>query len=196
MVGAFDFCSRQPSITTLDLFRRYISAALVSKDGERLALYRKTHLWDPFSRFERNVFVDGPSLSPVVDFMGVRIGLMVCWDAEFPEPSRTLALCGAQLIITIAANADTFVLSHVVRVRAFENLLHFIYCNSPGVPFCGSSIACDPTGGVQLALPIGEALGVVEVNVGSDSWKGVCQRNPFFHHRRADLYGPVVEKKI
>ena len=165
----------------------------IDKLGQRLALYRKTHLWDPFRVFERVVFEDGPMAPPLVSFLGVQIGLLVCWDVEYPENCRALALRGAQLVLAIAANADAFVLSHIVRVRAFENLLHVAYCNAAGVPFCGASTVCGPTGEVLLALPAErEAVGHVTLDLGHPQWEGVRTRNPFFHHRRPELYAGLA----
>ena len=167
---------------------------LVDRDGVRLASYRKTHLWDPFNRFESVVFRAGATPPPVATLLGVRLGLLICWDVEFPENCRALALQGAQLIISIAANAYSFVLSHIVPVRAFENLLHVVYCNLPGPAFCGCSRVCAPNGAALLALPAdgGDACGVATIDRQAAEWAAVAQRNPFFSHRRPALYAPLT----
>jgi predicted amidohydrolase len=69
------------------------SAAIVDGGGTR-AIYRKAHLWDA----EPDVFVPGDSDPPVVDTAHGRIGVMVCYDAEFPEWVRKPALAGADLL--------------------------------------------------------------------------------------------------
>ena len=71
----------------------YNSAALVSPDGV-LAVYRKAHLWDA----EKLVFTPGDAPPPVVDLPFGRVGLMICYDLEFPEWVRLAALAGADLI--------------------------------------------------------------------------------------------------
>jgi 5-aminopentanamidase len=69
------------------------SAAIVDGDGTR-AVYRKAHLWDA----EPDVFTPGDAAPPVVDTAYGRIGVMVCYDAEFPEWVRRPALAGADLL--------------------------------------------------------------------------------------------------
>jgi 5-aminopentanamidase len=69
------------------------SAAIVDGDGTR-AIYRKAHLWDA----EPDFFIPGDSDPPVVDTAHGRIGVIVCYDAEFPEWVRKPALAGADLL--------------------------------------------------------------------------------------------------
>lgn len=71
----------------------YDSAALIDGSGVRV-VYRKTHLWDR----EKLVFEPGKVTPPVVETHVGRIGLLICYDLEFPELTRTLALAGADLI--------------------------------------------------------------------------------------------------
>jgi predicted amidohydrolase len=71
----------------------YNSAAVVDSTGV-LAVYRKTHLWDR----ERLIFTPGADMPPVLETAFGRIGVLVCYDLEFPEMPRALALRGADLI--------------------------------------------------------------------------------------------------
>jgi predicted amidohydrolase len=73
--------------------RLYNSAALVDASGPR-AVYRKAHLWDT----EKSVFTPGSSPPPVVEFGFGRVGLMICYDLEFPEWVRLAAIEGADLL--------------------------------------------------------------------------------------------------
>jgi predicted amidohydrolase len=73
--------------------RLYNSAALVDASGT-LAVYRKAHLWDK----EKLVFTPGDAPPPVVETAIGRIGVMICYDLEFPEWVRLAALNGADLI--------------------------------------------------------------------------------------------------
>jgi len=73
--------------------RLYNSAALVDPSGTR-AVYRKAHLWDK----EKLVFTPGEAPPPVVDTEVGRVGVMICYDLEFPEWLRLAALDGADLI--------------------------------------------------------------------------------------------------
>lgn len=71
----------------------YNSAAVVDGSGV-LAVYRKAHLWDR----EKLWFAAGPSAPVVVDTRVGRIGVAVCYDLEFAEVPRALALEGAELV--------------------------------------------------------------------------------------------------
>src|SRR3954468_23795401 len=70
------------------------SAAVVDRSGV-LGVYRKTHLWDR----EKLFFQPGAQAPRVFDTPAGRIGVLVCYDLEFPELTRLLALAGAELIV-------------------------------------------------------------------------------------------------
>lgn len=70
----------------------YNSAAIVG--GGVRARYRKTHLWDT----ETVLFTPGIEPPPVVETKLGRIGVPLCYDLEFPELVRGLALRGADLV--------------------------------------------------------------------------------------------------
>jgi predicted amidohydrolase/dienelactone hydrolase len=73
--------------------RLFNSAAVVDASGTR-AVYRKAHLWDK----EKLVFTPGDAPPPVVDTAIGRVGVMICYDLEFPEWVRLPALAGADLL--------------------------------------------------------------------------------------------------
>jgi len=141
------------------------SAICINRLGELAGVYRKTHLFGA----EADVFVDGRELV-TLELDGRRLGLMICFDVEFPEVARTLALRGADLLVTISANPSVFRRDHDVFVaaRALENGLPHLYVNrvgkQHGFVFAGSSMAIDPEGRVlALAGPEDEDLLVTDV---------------------------------
>ena len=73
--------------------RLFNSAAVVDESGIR-AVYRKAHLWDK----EKLVFTPGDAPPPVVDLGFGRVGVMICYDLEFPEWVRLATLDAADLI--------------------------------------------------------------------------------------------------
>jgi predicted amidohydrolase len=73
--------------------RLYNSAAIVDQSGTRV-LYRKAHLWDT----EKKIFTPGDDRPPVVELAFGNVGLMICYDLEFPEWVRLVTLAGADLI--------------------------------------------------------------------------------------------------
>ncbi len=58
-------------------------------------MYRKLHLWDR----EKLVFTAGSELPPVIDTPVGRVAVIICYDLEFPELTRTIALQGTQLLL-------------------------------------------------------------------------------------------------
>ena len=72
----------------------YNSVAVITADGP-VAVYRKSHLWDS----ERDLFRAGSRAAPVVDTPVGRLGILICYDLEFPEMPRNLALRGAEIIV-------------------------------------------------------------------------------------------------
>jgi predicted amidohydrolase len=59
-----------------------------------VAVYRKLHLWDG----EKLLFAPGSAPPPVLDTRVGRVGVVICYDLEFPELTRAVALEGAQLL--------------------------------------------------------------------------------------------------
>ncbi len=71
----------------------YNSAAVVDASGV-VAVYRKLHLWDT----EKDFFTPGSAAPPVLDTAFGRIAVVICYDMEFPELTRSIALRGADLL--------------------------------------------------------------------------------------------------
>jgi predicted amidohydrolase len=69
------------------------SAAVITRAGIAAA-YRKTHLWD----IEKEVFRPGDEVPPLVETPIGCLGVLICYDLEFPELPRGLALAGADII--------------------------------------------------------------------------------------------------
>jgi predicted amidohydrolase len=125
------------------------SAACIDQDGTPIAVYRKTQLFGQ----EHEVFEPGTELM-ILDMLGRRVAPLICFDIEFPEPARQLALEGADLLCTASANMDPFYVDHEVgsRARAVENRVPHLYANMVGpgddMVFVGGSRAVDSWGRV------------------------------------------------
>jgi N-carbamoylputrescine amidase len=130
----------------------YNSAAVVGPGF--FGRYRKTHLWDG----EKLLYEAGRDL-PVFDTPLGRIGVLICYDAWFPETARTLALRGADLICVPANAPDDWVPEEqrrgdftMLNVHAIShaniNRLFVVCANRVGDDYLGRSCVVDPTGGI------------------------------------------------
>ena len=141
------------------------SAVCVDRRGDVVGSYRKTHLFGD----ERGAFVAGDELL-VADVDGLRVGLMVCFDVEFPEVARSLAQAGADLLVTISANMDPFGRDHEVfsTARALENGLPHLYVNQVGAgekfTFSGGTMTVSADGDHLVAAGPSEE-GVIELGL-------------------------------
>jgi predicted amidohydrolase len=109
--------------------RKYISLMWIDCHGDQVLCYRKTHLYDPdLCTFENVVFSAGDALAPVTTILNVKVGVLICWDVEVPEPSRCLAMAGADFIIAIAANTDAKVNDIIVPARSIDNQVQIRKC--------------------------------------------------------------------
>ena len=166
------------------------SAVFVDKAGELLGRYDKTHL---FGDLDRSMFTAGTELAPLIEWSGLRVGLLICYDVEFPETVRTLALAGADLIAVPTAQMKPFefVAEHVLPARAWESQVYIAYADHVGaegeLEYVGRSSVSTPDGQrPQLASSDEPALLIADV----DTARLAASRadNPYLHDRRTELY--------
>ncbi|HEY4976749.1 MAG TPA: carbon-nitrogen hydrolase family protein [Gaiellaceae bacterium] len=99
------------------------AATLIDHRGRRILSYAKVHTCD----FSREAAFEPGSEFPTADLElkddSVRVGLMICYDREFPESARALMLGGAEIILT--PNACPLDAERIgqFRARAFENMV-------------------------------------------------------------------------
>lgn len=141
--------------------RPYNAVQCISAEGQRVANYRKTHL---FGDIDRAQFSPGPQAPTVFDWNGWRLGLLICYDIEFPEPARDLALQGVDVVLVPTANMIDFddVQRVLLPARALENRVFVAYANACGqegdTTYGGLSRVCAPMGEVQSQANREEAL--------------------------------------
>lgn len=127
------------------------TAVALSAEGLELGRYRKLQL---FGDDEAQTFARGDRYC-VFDLGGVRFGLLICYDVEFPEHVRALARLGAQVILVPTANMMPFVTVNQILVpaRAAENGVTIVYAN-----YCGTEGALVYTGLSGIFGPDGYLL--------------------------------------
>jgi predicted amidohydrolase len=175
----------------------YNSAALVDPGGLR-AVYRKAHLWDAESDF----FTPGTAPPPVVDTAFGRIGMMICYDVEFPEWVRRPALAGADLL-AVPTNWPAEPVPPGERPNVVLNVQGAAFANrmfvaaacrvgaERGVSWVGGSLVAGPDG-YPLAGPAGAAgpeLVIAGCDLARARDKATGPRNDTLADRRPALYG-------
>lgn len=125
----------------------YNSVAAIDEQGDVVGVYRKVNLFGA----EAGAFLRGET-HMIMRLAGVDVGILNCFDIEFPEPARALALAGAELLLSIAANMHPYFADHelAARARALDNRLPHAYVNAigaaGGLRFVGGSRIIDRCG--------------------------------------------------
>ena len=145
--------------------RLFNTALAFAQDGRRLASYRKIQLFGPD---EHALYTSGNAYV-TFEFKGKRFGLLICYDAEFPEHVRNLAKLGAEVILVPTANMMPFVNVNKILIpaRAAENAVTIVYANycgaSAGLEYVGLSAIHGPDGYPLGAKGTGEGLLIAEL---------------------------------
>ncbi|MER5735809.1 MULTISPECIES: carbon-nitrogen hydrolase family protein [unclassified Streptomyces] len=171
----------------------YNAAALFGADGAPLAHYRKTHL---FGDFELKWFTPGDEPLVQARIGDLTVGLMICYDVEFPENVRAQALAGTDLLLvpTALMHPAEIVPLSVVPVRAFESQMYIAYANRAGAEgdfeFVGLSVLAGPDGTARARAGRGEDLVLGDVD--PEALAASRAENPYLRDRRPGLYGSLV----
>ncbi|MFC7221083.1 carbon-nitrogen hydrolase family protein [Streptomyces polyrhachis] len=169
------------------------SVQLISPHGCRLVNYRKTHL---FGDYEKKHFTPGGNLVVQADYAGLRIGVLVCYDVEFPEAVRAHALAGTELLLAPTALMRPYeiVPNTIIPARAWENQLYLAYANRSGPEgdfhFAGLSCLAAPDGTVRARAGLGEDLVLADVDPGLLAASRA--ENTYLGDRRPELYRPLA----
>ena len=133
----------------------YNTAVAVGPDGV-LAVYRKRHLPSYGVFDEYRYFGIGKGDIPVININGHKVGIAICYDAFYPEVSRTMMLKGAEVHVYISAAPDMSRLHFetFMVARALENVAYTVYVNTvgqyDGLGFFGGSHVVNPLGNVLI----------------------------------------------
>lgn len=166
----------------------YNSAVFIAPTGDILGCHRKTHL---FGELDKKYFAAGANAPTVVDYKGVRIGVMICYDVEFAENVRMAALAGADLVAVPTAQMQPyeFVAESIIRARAWENQIYVAYINHDGVEsntvYVGRSSIVAPDATVLDSLVDGNGLIFAEVDTAVV--REAQQLNPYLTDLRPSL---------
>jgi predicted amidohydrolase len=180
----------------------YDSTVLVDSEGSIVGVYRKTHLYPP----TEYVFTYGTTI-PTFHTRLAKIGMLICYDLEFPETARILALGGAEIIFHAVANWPQSVPSPPNRIyetsfaaRAVENRIPIVIANRVGYDpdlkssFIGLSRIIDPFGEIlAVASRDKEEIIMADMDLEEIKRRKSALAHDIFRDRRPHLYGKIAE---
>jgi nitrilase len=177
----------------------YNATVVFNRKGERVAGYRKIHLFDveiPGGIVYRESAVVSPGEDVVTfDCEGITVGLSICYDLRFPELYRKLADRGSALILIPAAFTLMTGKDHwepLIKARAIENVCYVAACGQwgfhpPNNQCYGHSMVVNPWGTIIAQARDGETDVMVELDF--NYMNSVREKLPALNHRRRDLFG-------
>ncbi len=186
------FCERRPEGGV------YNSAAVVSANGV-VAVYRKLHLWDT----EKNFFTPGSSAPPVLDTDFGRVAVVICYDMEFPELTRSIALRGADLLavptnwpLIYRPEGERPPETQIAIAAARVNRMSIACCDRAGTErgqaWTGGTAIINHNGWVVSTAGEGD-IASAEIDLTLARNKQMAPMADAFGDRRPDFYGAVTE---
>jgi predicted amidohydrolase len=170
------------------------SAMLVDGTGSQV-LYRKTHLWDA----EALYFTPGDDPPPVVDTAVGRIGVIICYDLEFPELTRSLALRGTELL-AVPTNwplvdrpdgehpPEQIIAMAAARVNRMAVACSDRTHSERGPRYTEGSVIVDANGWTVTQPLVGVGSVTARIDLEVARTKGISTRNHVFDDRRPAIY--------
>jgi predicted amidohydrolase len=116
----------------------YNAAILIGQDGEIIGIYDKTHP-APWERTEGGGWATVGKRADVFETALGRIGMIICYDGDFPELSRLLAVKGAEIIVRASALQRSYDIWYITNcARAYDNHVYLVASNLVGPDASGN----------------------------------------------------------
>ena len=176
------------------------TAWVFNKQGRILMQYDKVHTCD----FADECCLEHGEEFRVCDFHGVKLGVMICYDREYPESARVLMLKGAEIILVPNDCSSMRPRLQALSTRAYENMVGIVMAKPPGKDkgnSCAYSPICWDENGKcvenQLLLTGPEEEGIFYVDFYLDPLR--CYRsqemmgNTF---RKVEAYKPLLDPTV
>ncbi len=191
------------------------SAAVMDANGSMAGFYRKMHIPDDPSYYEKFYFTPGDLGFSAVDTQFARVSTLICWDQWYPEGARISSMSGASILFYPTAigwhphekakygKAQRDAWQTVQRGHAIANGVYVAAVNrvglekpnadSAGIEFWGSSFLCDPQGVIVAEASVDkEEILVSEIDLGH--LEDIRRNWPFLRDRRIDAYQGITSR--
>ncbi|TAL41276.1 MAG: carbon-nitrogen hydrolase [Chitinophagaceae bacterium] len=189
------------------------TTTVLDADGSYLGKYRKMHIPDDPSYYEKFYFTPGDLGYKVFETKYAKLGILICWDQWYPEAARITSLMGAEILFyptaigwatsqDEATNTEQFnAWQTIQRSHAVANGVHVVSVNRVGLEqnekmkFWGGSFVSNPFGTVLYqASHDKEEVKVLDLDLSkTDSYR---THWPFLRDRRIDSYQPITQRFI
>jgi predicted amidohydrolase len=181
----------------------YNSAALIGPGGDILGIYDKTHPF-PAERRDCGGWTTPGNHADVYETALGSIGMIICYDGDFPELSRLLGVKGAEVIVRPSALQRSFDIWQLTNMaRAYDNHVYVVATNAVGPDagrnfYFGHSMIVNP-----IAWRLAQARGgeeIVAAKLNPDPLRYVTtgsQSEQIFDHledRNLELYAEILRE--
>ena len=174
----------------------YNTAVLIHPNGT-VNTYKKWFL-PTAGPFEEKIFFDQGEELPIFNTVYGKIGLLICYDLNFPELAKALTLQGAELLICISASPSTTrkYFETLLPARALENTVFVAYVNLAGnqedlIYWAGSQVY-DPLGNLIIkAQYFTESIITCDINL--KELEPARARRPVLRDIRPEIYQDLYQ---
>ena len=193
------------------------SAYVIDADGSEAGLYRKMHIPDDPSYYEKFYFTPGDLGFKSIKTQFGKVGTLICWDQWYPEGARLTALQGAEVLFYPTAigwhphekeaygKQQFEAWQTVQRGHAVANGIYVAACNrlgheqpvpdTPGIEFWGSSFIAGPQGEI-IAQASADQEEIISADIDLQYMEDIRRNWPFLRDRRIDAYGDITKRAI
>ena len=176
------------------------AAFVIDKNGEILMQYAKVHTCD----FADEKALESGNEFKVCDFGGVKLGVMICYDREYPESARILMLKGAEIILVPNDCESMKPRVQALSTRAYENMCGVAMAN-PNGRNAGNSCAFSPICWDEdgecidntLLLADDESEGLFYAEFDMEKLRCYREREMLGNtFRKVKAYAPLLDEKV